>query len=122
MYKKITNHRTHPKYLLDEKIKIVNEYLNLKGSLNSIKRKYDLSNNDVLRRWIKQYKETGTIVETRGRGDKLIAPNKGRPRKIPEKPLEEYTKEELIERLRMSEDIKKSLVYLMNQKPKKNTK
>ena len=36
--------------------------------------------------------------------------------------LEELSKEELIERVRMLEDIKKSLVYLTSQQPNKNTK
>ena len=69
-------------------------------SVNQIVREFDLADNKVLYRWIKQYKETGTIVETRGRGNKLEIPNKGRPRKTPEKTLEEMTKEELIQFLK----------------------
>ena len=68
-----------------------------------------------------QYKETGTIIETRGRGTKAEFPNKGRPNIKPEKTLEEMTREELIERVRMLEDIKKSLACLDEQQ-KKNIK
>ena len=53
-----------------------------------------LANKNVLYRWVKQYLETGTIVEKRGCG------SKGRPKKYTDKPLEEMTKDELIERLR----------------------
>ena len=40
----------------------------------------------------------------------------------PERPLEEYSKEELIQRCRMLEDIKKSMAYLVTLKQKKNIK
>ena len=85
---------------------------------NQIVREYDLADGNVLMRWAKQYKETGTIVEKRGRGTKVEVPNKGRPSKKPEKSLEEMSKEELIERVRMLEDIKKSLACLDEQQKK----
>ena len=111
----------HRVYTTEEKIQIVLLYIDHHMGTYEILRKYDLANNHVLQRWVKQYLETGTIVEKRGRGTKLENPNKGRPRKYPEKSLEEMTKKELIERLRMYEDIKKSLACL-DEKQKKNMK
>lgn len=111
----------HKVYTTDEKIQIVLLYIDRHMSGSQIIKEYDLANNHVLDRWVKQYLETGTIVEKRGRGTKLDFPNKGRPRKYPEKPFEEMTKEELIEKLRMYEDIKKSLACL-DEKQKKNMK
>ena len=84
--------------------------------------KYDLADKNTLFRWSKQYKEFGTCVDRRGKSTKIENPKKGRPRKLPERTLEEYSKEELIERCRMLEDIKKSMAYLVNQKQKKNIK
>ena len=111
----------HKVYTTEEKIKIVLLYLDRHMSSRQVVREYDLANEHVLNRWVKQYKETGTIVEKRGRGTKAEFPNKGRPRKTPEKPLEEMSKDELIERVRMLEDIKKSLACLDEQQ-KKNIK
>ena len=111
----------HTVYTNEEKIQIVLLYLDHHMGYNQIIREYDLANNRVLDRWIKQYNETGTIVEKRGRGTKAEFPNKGRPAKKQEKPLEEMSKEELIERVRMLEDIKKSLACLDEQQ-KKNIK
>ena len=111
----------HKVYTAEEKKQIVLLYIDRHMSGSQIIREYDLANNHVLDRWVKQYLETGTIVEKRGRGTKFEFPTKGRPKKYPEKPLEEMTKEELIERLRMYGDIKKSLACL-DEKQKKNMK
>ena len=111
----------HKVYTNEEKIQIALLYIDHHMSVIEIVSKYDLSNRHVLYGWVKQYLETGTIVETRGRGTKLDFPNKGRPRKYPEKPFEEMTKDELIERLRMYEDIKKSLACL-DEKQRKSMK
>ena len=111
----------HKIYTTEEKIQIALLYIDNHIGIYEIVRKYDLADNKVLHRWVKQYLETGTIVEKRGRGTKLEFPSKGRPKKYPEKPFEEMTKEELIERLRMYEDIKKSLACL-DEKQKKNMK
>ena len=113
--------KKHKVYTTEEKIQIVLLYLDRHMGASQIVREYDLSNYDVLYRWVKQYEETGTIVETRGRGTKVEIPNKGRPRKTLEKTLEEMSKEELIERVRLLEDIKKSLACL-DEKQKKNIK
>ena len=111
-----------PKYTNEEKVKIVLLYLNHEMGTTQIVREFNLACNKVLSRWVKQYKEFGKIFETRGKTTKFNNPNKGRPKKYPEKPLEELSKKELIERVRMLEDIKKSLVYLTSQQPNKNTK
>lgn len=111
----------HKVYTTEEKIQIVLLYLDRHMGVTQIVRDFDLANDGVLYRWVKQYKETGTIIEKRGRGTKLEIPNKGRPRKNPEKTLEEMSKEELIERVRLLEDIKKSLACLDEQQ-KKNIK
>ncbi len=113
--------KKHAVYTNEEKIKIVLLYLDHHIGPREIVRKYDLSGCNVLYRWVKQYIETGTIVEKRGLGTKAEFPTKGRPKKTPEKPLEEMSKEELIERVRMLEDIKKSLACLDEQQ-KKNIK
>lgn len=122
MYIRKTNNTMHTKYTNEEKEKIVLLYLNHEMSPSSIVKKFDLSDFNTLYRWTKQYKEFGKIFETRGKTTKLENPSKGRPRKHPEKPLEELSKEELIERVKMLEDIKKSLVYLTSQQPSKNIK
>lgn len=122
MYIRKSNNKIHTKYTNEEKEKIVLLYLNHEMGTTQIVREFNLANNNVLYRWVKQYKEFGKIFETRGKTTKFNTPNKGRPRKHPEKPLEELSKAELIERVRMLEDIKKSLVYLTSQQPNKNTK
>ena len=111
----------HKVYTCEEKIQIVLLYLDHHMGVREIARKYDLPDCKTLYRWVNKYNETGTIVETRGRGTKAEIPNKGRPRKTPEKPLEEMSRDELIERVRMLEDIKKSLACLDEQQ-KKNIK
>ena len=122
MYIRKSNNNIHAKYTNEEKEKIVLLYLNQEMGPTQIVRQFDLADPNVLYRWVKIYKKYGYIIETRGKDTKFNNPNKGRPRKYPEKPLEELSKEELIERVRMLEDIKKSLVYLTSQQPNKNTK
>lgn len=107
----------HKVYTTEEKIQIVLLYLDRHMGVNQIVREYDLSNKHVLYRWVEQYRETGKIVEKRGCKTKLGVSI----RKKLEKPLEEMSKEELIERVRLLEDIKKSLACLDEQQ-KKNTK
>jgi transposase-like protein len=122
MYIKKTNNKTHTKYTNEEKEKIVLLYLNHEMGLTRILREYDIASDSVFYRWVKNYRKNGCITDGRGKATKFITPNKGRPRKYPERPLEELSKEELIEKVRMLEDIKKSLVYLSSQNPKTNTK
>ena len=122
MYIRKSNNNIHAKYTNEEKEKIVLLYLNQEMGPTQIVRQFDLADSHVLYRWVKIYKKYGCIIETRGKATKFNNPNKGRPRNHPEKPLEELSKEELIERVRMLEDIKKSLVYLTSQQPNKNSK
>ena len=122
MYIRKSNNKIHTKYTNEEKEKIVLLYLNHQMGVRQIVREFKLYSDHAVYRWVKIYKKYGHIVETRGKATKFNTPHKGRPRKHPEKPLEELSKEELIERVRMLEDIKKSLVYLTSQQPNKNTK
>ena len=121
MYQKITNNKTHKQYTIEEKNQIVLLYLDHHLSAKQIMRKYDLVNSRFYD-WISQYKKCGTCVDNRGKCTKLQNEKKGRPRKTPEKPLEEYTKDELINRFRLLEDIKKSVACLEISKQKKNIK
>ena len=122
MYIKATNNKTHKKYTNEEKEKIVLLYLNHEMMATQIIRQFELGNRSKLYEWIKMYQKYGCIIDNRGKATKFDNPNKGRHRKYPEKPLEELSKEELIEREKMLEDIKKSLVYLMSQQPNKSIK
>ena len=122
MYIRKTNNKTHKKYTIEEKNQIVLLYLDQHMRVSEIVRAYDLAKDFILYRWVKQYKTYGTCIDGRGKATKLENPNKGRPRKTTERALEEYSKEELIQRCRMLEDIKKSMAYLVNQKQKKNIK
>lgn len=122
MYIRKSNYKTHKRYTIEEKNQIVLLYLDHHMSAIQIVRAYDLAQEITLHRWVKQYREHGTCVDNRGRCSRLQNPNKGRKRKTPDRPLEDYTKEELIERCKMLEDIKKSFAYLENQKLKKNIK
>ena len=122
MYIRKSNNKIHAKHTYEEKEKIVLLYLNHQMGVRQIVREFKLYSDQALYRWVKIYKKYGHIIETRGKATKLNTANKGRPRKHPEKPLEELSTAELIERVRMLEDIKKSLVYLTSQQPNKNTK
>ena len=122
MYIRKTNNKTHKKYTNEEKEKIVLLYLNHEMGLRQIVRTYDVASDSAFYKWVNNYKKNGCIIDGRGKATKLNNPRKGRPRKNLEKPLEELSKQELIERVRMLEDIKKSLVYLMSQNLKTNTK
>ena len=122
MYIRKTNNKTHKKYTIEEKNQIVLLYLDRHMGPRRIVKEYDLANLNTLYKWVRKYKEFGTCIDRRGKSTKIENPKKGRPRKLPERTLEEYSKEELIERCRMLEDIKKSMAYLVNQKQKKNIK
>ena len=122
MYIRKTNNKTHKKYTIEEKNQIVLLYLDRHMGFTEIMRTYSIGHDSDLQKWIKQYKTYVTCVDRRGKATRFENPNKGRPRKVPERTLEEYSKEELIQRCRMLEDIKKSMAYLVNQKQKKNIK
>lgn len=106
--------KTYPKYSIEEKNKIVEEYL--EGSIGrvALREKYSISSDSMLTRWVKQYRETGTTYDTRGKN------SKGRSKKSGSLNPEEMTREELIEYVKAVEDIKKFMAYQNEQK--KNTK
>ena len=122
MYIRKTNNKTHKKYSIEEKNQIVLLYLDRHMGREELIRTYDIASKSTLHRWINQYRKYGTCIDKRGTTTKIENPKKGRPRKMLERPLEEYSKEELIQRCRMLEDIKKSMAYLVTLKQKKNIK
>lgn len=110
--------RKHRQYSIEEKNEIIEMYLSGQtAGLNTLAKDLD-TYKSVMRGWVKQYQEFGTTVDRRGNGTKEEVPNKGRPKK-PMK-LEDMSKDELIEHIKMIEDIKKVAAYLKQQK--KNTK
>jgi transposase-like protein len=113
--------KKHKVFSIEEKNQIVLLYLDRHMSRQQIVDMYDIGSKSVLHRWIKQYEEYGTCVDRRGKATKQEAPNKGRPKKYNEN-LEDLTKEQLIERLNLYKDIKKSLAYLNKEQQNKNTK
>jgi transposase-like protein len=110
--------KKHRQYTIEEKNEIVEMYLagRTKG-IHSLAKDLDTGGLQI-RVWIKQYQEFGTTVDRRGKASKKDNPNKGRPKKAQK--LEDMSKEELIDHIKMIEDIKKVAAYLKQQK--KNTK
>lgn len=113
--------KKHKVFSIEEKNQIVLLYLDRHMGISQILREFDVSSSSVLRRWINQYREYGTCGDGRGKATKKDNPKKGRPRKYNEN-LEDLTKEQLIERLNLYKDIKKSLAYLKSEQQNKNTK
>lgn len=103
-----------PKFTIKEKNKIVLLYLDKHMGRQEIVNKFNIPNKGMLHRWIQQYKEHGTCIDRRGKATKKEAPNKGRPKKYKVN-LEDLSKEQLIEKIKMYEDIKKSMAYLIDQ-------
>ena len=114
-------YKKHKQYTIEEKNHIALLYLDGHMGRAKIKRMYNINSDSMLDRWITQYREYGTCVDQRGRGTKEEIPNKGRPRKYKIE-LEDMNKEQLIEKVRMYQDIKKSLAYLMNRQRNNTTK
>ena len=110
--------KKHPQFSIDDKNQIVLLYLDHHLSMSEIQREYDIPHKGVIQQWIKQYREFGTCVDRRG---KATGGLKGRPKKHIER-LEDMSKKDLIERVRLYENIKKSLTCLMNQPQSKNIK
>lgn len=103
----------YPKYTIEEKNKIVEEYLAGLTSSKNLLGKYEIASESVLRRWIDQYRRTGTTYDNRGRK------STGRPKKKGSLNPEEMTREELIQYVKAVEDLKKFMAYQKTQK--KNT-
>ena len=104
----------YPKYTIEEKNRIVEEYLSGEIGRNQLVRKYNIADQSVLKRWVNQYREKGTTYDNRGKKAT------GRPKKTKKLDPEEMTREELIEYVKAMEDIKKLIAY--QKKQKKNTK
>jgi transposase-like protein len=107
--------KKHPQYSIDEKNQIVLLYRDRHMGMTAIQRQYNIPHKGVIQQWIKQYREFGTCVDRRGKR------SVGRPKKDIER-LEDMSKKDLIEKVRLYENIKKSLAYLMNQAQNKNIK
>lgn len=111
----------HRKHTIEEKNKILLLYLDRHMSVRDITKDYDLSDPRRLYDWINQYKEFGTCVDRRGKATKKEAPTKGRPRKYKVN-LKDLSKEQLIEKIKMYEDIKKSMAYLIEEQQNSSIK
>lgn len=104
--------RKRPQYSIEQKNGMVKAYLCQEIRLSEIIRRYDIDKSSFLL-WLKQYRQFGTAVDGRGRATKNQSPQKGRPKRTD---YESMTKEELIEYIRVGEEIKKAVAYLRKQK------
>jgi transposase-like protein len=102
------------KRTIEEKNKIVEEYLNSTSRNIDIVRKYSITTS-MLSKWSRQYRENGTVLDNRGKSSKKGINGIGRKKVL--RP-EDMTREELIEYVKAVEDIKKLIAY--QKKPKKN--
>ena len=101
------------KYSKELKLKVINEYFEGESSIIGLARKYEISDDSIIHRWIKRYQEEGPTyfeIEHRGRG------STGRPRKDNPVNLESMTKDERLAYLEMENAILKKLKALMEAK------
>ena len=106
--------KKHRRFSIEEKNQIVLLYLERHNGYKEITRMYGLCGRGQLSVWVKQYREFGTCVDRRGLSGLKEGIRKGRPKKHIV-PLEELTKKELIEKVRLHEDIKNSLACVMSR-------
>jgi transposase-like protein len=106
--------KKHTVYSIEEKNKIVREYLDGEIGLSACIQKYDIAHRSVLFKWRTQYLEYGTVMDGRGKKKPGGKP-KGRPKKVD---LNSLSKEELISIIEVYDDIKKVMAYL--RQPKKS--
>ena len=106
--------KKHKIFSIKEKNKLVLLYLDRHQGLTQILRENGIKHKQMFYNWVSQYKEFGTCIDRRGKGTRKDIPNKGRPRKYHVN-LEDLTKNQLIERIKMYEDIKKSVAYLIKE-------
>lgn len=111
----------HKSFSIQEKNQIVLLYLERHMRRCDILKEYDIPHESMLKRWVKQYREFGTCVDRRGKGGHKEGISRGRPKKHVVA-LEEMSKKDLIEMVRMYEDIKNSLACVMNQPQDTTTK
>lgn len=102
----------HKKYTIEEKNEIVKKYLNGELGYQKITRLYDLPSSSTLCKWTKQYREYGTVIDNRGKSSLGKGNFSKRKKLIPE----QMSREELIEYVKASEDIKKLMAFLKKQK------
>lgn len=101
----------HAHFSIEEKNQIVLLYLDQHMKMMDIVRSYDIGSKSQVYKWVKLYQIYGTVIDNRGKATKEDNPQKGRPRKY-EEDLESLSKEALIEKVRLHEDIKKCMAYL----------
>lgn len=102
----------HKKYTIEEKNEIVKIYLNNELGYKKITRLYDLPSSSTLSKWTRQYREYGTVIDNRGKTSFGKGNFTKRKKLIPE----QMSREELIEYVKASEDIKKLMAFLKKQK------
>ena len=98
--------RTNNKYSPEFKKEAVEKYLNGElGSMAYASRQLGLRSHEQLRQWIKLYKQDPELLKQDGRHmGKKDGIQKGRPKKVK---LDELSKDELIEHLKMENAILK---------------
>jgi transposase-like protein len=106
----------HTVYTIEEKEEILSLYLSGKKSSEQLAREYDLDSPKRIRVWRDMKLKYGRIVDRRGKNTES-GQKRGRPKSIK---IEEMRKDDLIQHIRMIEDIKKATAYLKKQNP--NTK
>jgi len=109
--------KKHAVYTLEEKEKILELYLSGQKSVKTLILEYDIGHKNRIYVWRDMKLKYGKIVDQRGQKLEGHKP-KGRPKQ--KSNYEEMSREELIQELRMLEDIKKAVAYL--RQPKRNTK
>lgn len=106
--------KKHKVFSIQEKNKLVLLYLDRHQGATQIMRENGIKHKQMFYDWISQYREFGTCVDRRGKASKKDGVQKGRTRKYKVN-LEDLSKEQLIEKIKMYEDIKKSMAYLIEE-------
>lgn len=110
--RKTTKHAT---YTIEERNEIVKKYLKGEMGYSEITRYYDLPSRSTLCYWVKKYNEFGLVTDNRGKSS-----GKGTYKRKKKLIPEQMSREELIEYVNATEDIKKCVAFLKCQK--KSTK
>lgn len=105
--------KKHAVYTLEEKEKILDLYLSGEKMPSELVVEYDLGDPKKLRKWRDMKLKYEKLVDQRGKSIEGTK-KRGRPKSIQ---LENMNKEELIQHIRMIEDIKKAMAYLSKQDP-----
>jgi transposase-like protein len=103
----------HAVYTLEEKERILEQYLSGAKRPSELEREYDLGNTKKLREWRDMKLKHGRLVDRRGKRVEGSKP-RGRPKSVR---LEEMNRGELIKHIRMIDDIKKAMAYLRKHDP-----